>query len=216
MKRVLLVYKRSFIERHRNEPGLLARMSAPERRRMRTVHLNNRRAIQRIQEELRRRDIQFDVVHRDVVDIRDGYDLVITVGGDGTFFRASHAVGATPILGVNSHPDHSLGLHCGADPVTFPRVLTRVLSGRAKVTRLNRLSLEINGRRFPMSVLNDVLFAIPSPAAMSCYTLSIDGGGAERQRSSGVWVSTAAGSTAAIYAAGGRRMPLSSTRVQYL
>ena len=38
----------------------------------------------------------------------------------------------------------------------------------------------------------------------------------ERQRSSGVWVSTAAGSTAGMKSAGGKVLPIDSTKIQYL
>jgi NAD+ kinase len=53
----------------------------------------------------------------------------------------------------------------------------------------------------PRAILNECLFASANPAAMSRYVL-INGDQRESQRSSGVWVSTAAGSTAAIRSAG--------------
>ena len=39
-------------------------------------------------------------------------DLVVTIGGDGTLLAASHAIGDTPILGINSAPDFSVGFFC--------------------------------------------------------------------------------------------------------
>jgi NAD+ kinase len=50
---------------------------------------------------------------------------------------------------------------------------------------------------------------------MTRYRLSVDGR-EEAQRSSGLWIATAAGSTAGIRSAGGRRMPLTSRRIQFL
>ena len=50
---------------------------------------------------------------------------------------------------------------------------------------------------------------------MSSYTLR-SGDVEETQKSSGVWFASAAGSTAAIRSAGGRRLPLRSRRLQYL
>ena len=52
-----------------------------------------------------------------------------------------------------------------------------------------------------------------APAA--CAILDI-GSVSEPQRSSGLWIATAAGSTAAIRAAGGRILPLRSRKLQYL
>ena len=51
------------------------------------------------------------------------------------------------------------------------------------------------------------------PAATSRYILEIDGD-SEEQRSSGVWVGTAAGSTGALRSAGGDVLPFSSTQIE--
>src|SRR5258706_15485788 len=50
---------------------------------------------------------------------------------------------------------------------------------------------------------------------MTSYTLHL-GHVSEPQRSSGLWIATAAGSTAAIRSAGGRMLPLRSRKLQYL
>jgi NAD+ kinase len=63
--------------------------------------------------------------------------------------------------------------------------------------------------------LNDVLICHANPAAMSRYTIRI-GTVCEEHRNSGIWFSSAAGSTGAIFSAGGRRMPLESRQVQYM
>jgi NAD+ kinase len=64
-------------------------------------------------------------------------------------------------------------------------------------------------------VLNDALFAHAHPANTSRYLLTV-GDHTEAQRSSGIWVSTATGSTAAIHSAGGRVLPLRSRKLQYV
>jgi NAD+ kinase len=63
--------------------------------------------------------------------------------------------------------------------------------------------------------LNEALFCHASPAATSRYILNVPSG-EEEQRSSGLWVGPAAGSTAAQRSAGGRVLPLSSTSIQYV
>jgi len=213
---VLLVYKRSFLERRRTELRLAGPIPRSERGRIEAADRENQRTLRHVRDELAARGLRVDMVYRGVLSVRKKYDLVVTVGGDGTFFLASHAVESTPVLGVNSDPDHSLGLHCGADRRTLSRVLDQVLRGTAPVVRLARLAIFVNGRRVRAYAVNDVLFASPNPALMSRYDLSIDGGPAERQRSSGVWFCTASGSTAGTYAAGGRPMPLASRRMQYV
>ena len=63
--------------------------------------------------------------------------------------------------------------------------------------------------------LNDVLFCHECPASTTRYELTV-GDRAEQQMSSGIWVASAAGSTAAIRAAGGRSMPAGSRRIQFV
>jgi len=141
-------------------------------------------------------------------------DLVISVGGDGTLLAASHYVREGAILGVNSAPGDSIGHFCGARGSDFAKTLDAIRSGRIRPRRLARLALRLDGRRLLELALNDVLLAHSIPAATTRYLLR-SGGRAEEHRSSGIWISTAAGSTAGIRSAGGVVMPLSSRRVQF-
>ncbi len=212
--RILVVYKKSFLEQHREDRDTLRRLPAQERSRVIRADIENRHAIHDVYTFLTKRRVKFDVVYRGQLAANPLYDLIVTVGGDGTFLTASHHAQSAPILGINSDPRNSLGVFTCADRRTFQPKLERALEGRLAGTRLNRLSLDVNGERVPELVSNDLLFAHPSPAAMSHYSIAPDGHG-EAQRSSGVWIATAAGSTAGIRAAGGRRMPIASTRIQY-
>ncbi len=157
-------------------------------------------------------------------------DLVVTVGGDGTFIRASHSVdelSTTPLLGVNSSPSSSFGFYTCATSATFGSTLQSVLSGALSPHTLHRMRAYINHQPAAPVVLNEALFSATSPAASSRYILtggtgatpdssSTSGGGHRQfQCSSGVWISTAGGSTAAIHSAGGRIQPLGDTRLQY-
>ena len=153
-----------------------------------------------------------------------GADLVVTVGGDGTLLTASHEVGgATPILGVNSAPDHSVGFFCAARKGRVKAALASALAGTMPKTVVSRMQVELNGVIISRRVLNDALFCHEVPAATSRYILSVIPGGTEgepayeeEQKSSGLWIGPAAGSTAAQRSAGGRILPLASRRVQYV
>jgi NAD+ kinase len=59
------------------------------------------------------------------------------------------------------------------------------------------------------------LFCHAIPAATSRYLVTFDGH-TEEQRSSGVWVCTAAGSTGAARSAGGRVLPFGSAKLQLI
>ena len=151
----------------------------------------------------------------------EDFDLVVTVGGDGTLLTTSHEVGvAVPILGVNSSPEHSIGFFCGARKGTVKRALDAALAGKMRRTVVTRMQVELNGFSLSHRVLNDVLFCHEVPAATSRYILTVRTGEAvtmeEEQKSSGLWIGPAAGSTAAQRSAGGHILPLTSRRIQYV
>jgi NAD+ kinase len=143
-----------------------------------------------------------------------GFDLVLTVGGDGTFLTASHFVRSTPVLGVVSSAA-SVGHFCAAKAQGVGQALDALVCGRLRPIELWRLEVKIGARRARELVLNEILFCHANPAATSRYILRV-GAAREEQKSSGVWISTAAGSTGAIGSAGGRTLRPTSRRIQYL
>lgn len=145
----------------------------------------------------------------------DDFDLVVAVGGDGTVLHVSHSVAKAPILAVNSSPATSVGFFAAATADTFPEVLQQVLDGSYEPVRLSRMEVRVNDRVVATHALNDVLFCNFCPASTTRYALTFTGQ-TEEQLSSGVWVSTAAGSTAANNAAGGRIQRPRSRRLQFI
>lgn len=141
-------------------------------------------------------------------------DLIITVGGDGTALAASHHAGSSPLFCINSVPETSTGFFCRSDPKTFPRNLRQALLGLKKPVSIPRLAVFLNGRRLKPYGLNEILFTSKLPGDTTRYLLQI-GKQKERQKSSGVWVATGAGSTAAIYSAGGKKDSPLAKRLQY-
>jgi NAD+ kinase len=214
MKRVLVVYKKSFLESHAADRTLLGRL--PARQRVRYVRSDgaNRATIQAVVEFLRHK-AKVTLVDRASLARNPRYDLIVTIGGDGTFFAASHHVGSTPVIAVNSDPTNSLGLFACCDRENFSAPLARAIDHELPVLKLNRLSVTINREKVRELVVNDLLFAHRNAAAMSHYEFAAGGPG-EVQRSSGIWIANAGGSTAGIRAAGGTRMPIDSRRIQWL
>lgn len=142
-----------------------------------------------------------------------GARLVISVGGDGTLLTTSHWVTGASLLGINSAPRSSVGHLTLARRATLPRILARIAKGTLAPHPIARLEIEVEGKILPPA-LNDVLVAHEQPAATSRYRLHL-GRRAEDHRSSGLWVSTPAGSTAGIRSAGGQEMPLIVRRLQF-
>ncbi|KAI4390155.1 hypothetical protein MLD38_002297 [Melastoma candidum] len=206
-------------------------------------YLDNRRevhkhAIQFCQDVLRKRPIDWIAVLRNSLaqPIRN-VDLVVTVGGDGTLLQAAHFLDdSIPVLGVNSDPTQtheveefgndfdatrSTGFLCGATVNDFEQVLDSILEGRSSPSELSRLMLRINAQKTLKYALNDILIAHPCPAAVSRFSMRLKRDGMPYSqlvncRSSGLRVSTAAGSTAAMLSAGGFKMPIFSKDLQYM
>jgi len=213
--RVLVVYKKSFLESHGGEKRMLAHLEPADRARLIRADIENRRALRDVVSHLVKLGVRTDAVYRGSLARRRKYDLVVSLGGDGTFFATARYVRDVPILGINSDPANSLGLWTCADRANFPRIIDRALAGRIRGVRLHRLLISVNGKPLREQAFNDVLFAHKNPAAMTRYRLTADGR-TEDQKSSGLWIASAAGSTAGIRSAGGARMPLQSRRFQFL
>jgi len=182
--------------------------------RWRQAHLAHQRTLKQVQHILRALGARLMVLRSPgvVFDASDA-SLVVTVGGDGTLLAASHHVGAIPILGVNSSPVHSVGFFCPAHVGNLDATLQGALQGSLPSVLLSRMQVTVNDRVCSRRVLNEALFCHAIPAATSRYLVTFDGH-TEEQRSSGVWVCTAAGSTGAARSAGGKVLPFGSAKLQ--
>jgi NAD+ kinase len=223
--RVLAVIKRTSYRTFvldRRDPHLqkLLERKDPTVRRLRKAHDDHETTVREVKDALTALGAHTELVEEIRGDVGPSFDLVLTVGGDGTLLTASHAVGpATPLLGVNSAPDSSVGFFCGARKGTVRETLRSAFEGRLKRSELTRMRVDLNGKVLSPRVLNDALVCHASPAATSRYILRIEHAGRvdeEDQRSSGLWIGPAAGSTAAQKSAGGRVLPLTSKRIQYV
>ena len=217
--RVLVVYKKDAYQQYiqeQQDPRLLQllRKGDPDALDMQRAHAVHEESMDRIVHALRQLEVEFELAYRADLKVTKRYHLVVSVGGDGTFLQAARNVRRTPLLGVNSDPQRSEAVFCAATPRTFASLCRHALEGRLPALRLSRLQLSLNGKRLSQRVLNDVLVVHDDPATMSRYRLRI-GGREETQKSSGVWVSTAAGSSSAALAAGGVRLPWGTKRFQY-
>jgi NAD+ kinase len=206
---------RLFVEEAQDERiARLLRKNDPTVRKMRRSHDEHLGTIDEVDRALTALSAKVEWIRRAHAPFDPGHaDLVVTVGGDGTLLAASHRIGSTPILGINSAPHHSVGFFCGAKKGRVAVALARALDGRMRAVKLSRMAVQLNGKPVATRVLNDALFCHPSPAATTRYILRI-GKVVEEQKSSGFWIGPAAGSTAAQRSGGGKILPLSSSDLQ--
>ena len=218
--RALVVYKKSYYELYgyTERAGRFASLQGHRQAIIKAMwhsHEENQRTLAAVQAAFEEVSLPYDCLYRGELTSVAGYDLILSVGGDGTFLEVARYAGDLPILGVNSDPERSTAFFCAANSHTIRPHLEALLAGKLGEVGLARMQVAINERLLPYYALNDLLVAHANPAAMTSYTLDI-GAVSEPQRSSGLWIATAAGSTAAIRAAGGRILPLRSRKLQYL
>ncbi|MBI3323799.1 MAG: NAD(+)/NADH kinase [Candidatus Omnitrophica bacterium] len=207
ISRVLVVYKKSAYQLHvleRRDRHLLGRLRRgdPDALDMRQGHQVHRATLVAVVNSLRRLGVKFDLVYRANLKAGQRYRFIVSVGGDGTLLQASHVVLDAPVLGVNSDPGRSEAVFCAARRENFERLCRQALAGSLPGIEVFRLQMTLNGRCVAPLALNDVLITHSDPATMSRYRLRI-GRRQEDQKSSGLWVATAAGSSSAVRAAGG-------------
>lgn len=218
--RVLVIYKKSAYQiyvRERRHAGMrsLLRGRDPVVTRMLEADREHQKTVAETRACLRALGADAMFRYRADAAVERGVDLIVTVGGDGTLLWAAHRVGAgCPVLAVNSAPGDSVGFFCSAKRETVADALSDALAGKSRSTELTRMDVSVDRELVGARVLNDVLFTHAVPAATTRYTLTHKGVRAQH-KSSGLWVATAAGSTAAIYSAGGKPQPIASERLQF-
>lgn len=220
-KRVALIIKRTTYRKtvlEVTDPlvAKLLRKRDPSVMRMKQSHDDHESTLHEVEDALE--ELGAEIVSRSSprVVVPPRTDLVVTIGGDGTLLAASHLLGDNcPLLGINSAPGNSVGFFCGGEKGSVKKTLSRALKGDLPRTELARMRVELNGKTLHARVLNEALFCHASPAATSRYILTLEAG-EEDQRSSGLWIGPAAGSTAAQRSAGGKVLPLSSQKIQYV
>ncbi len=221
LSKVLIVFKKTTLQlqaQEFKEPRFLKLLEEGHASvaKVKSAHDQHVDTLETITKELETRGIKYDSCHRAELDEKSrNCDLLITVGGDGTFLDASHSLKQTPIIGVNSAPGSSFGHFCIANKDSFAKHLDEVLSGTRSPEKLLRLELTVNGKVLKERVLNEVLISHSNPAGTSRYIIKIDEQ-EEEQRSSGLWVGPPAGSTGAIKSAGGQILNITDHKWQFV
>lgn len=228
MAQVVVVTKTSAWEWHgptyeeQFEEGLL---SPKDYRRIRDAHDEHYATVEKVREQFDHAKINYRMVNVDdqAWSLDSDTTVIVTLGGDGTLLSASHRVvgnESVTLFGVRSSGT-SVGYLCAGGPERINELVTSIQSNQFHVLNACRLIADIYGGEGDVIVrstppaLNDFLYSNANPAATTRYRLSL-GDRQEEHKSSGMWLSTAFGSTAGIYAAGGVVQPKDDTNFQYV
>jgi len=219
-KKVLLVHKKSaysiyFMERKiklaKGEKTDLQK----EIKRFKKAHDQHYASLKEAECILNKHGIEYTKLSRDQKINYSRFDLIITLGGDGTFLEVSRNIKEQVIIGVNSAPNFSIGKLCVGNMKNFEQIIQHIGQQKFSIIHWPRLRLNLEGHVRPIDCVNEILICHSNPAAMSRYYLKI-GNVKEEQRDSGLWIATSAGSTGAIKSAGGRSLVAGAKIMQYM
>ena len=144
-----------------------------------------------------------DALHREL----PGTDVLVVLGGDGTFLRAAHAVieDDVPLLGINVG---KVGFLSKVEANDIEPVLAKLVDGRYEIEprmalegRILRGGTQSSGER--LLALNDVVVARGSLARVVRLDTSIDGTHLASFIADGLVVASPTGSTGYSFSAGG-------------
>ncbi|TNE52445.1 MAG: hypothetical protein EP343_00260 [Deltaproteobacteria bacterium] len=218
---VQVVYKKSAYDIHvqkHKDPVILSLIEAndPSIQWMLQAHEENQQALQLVREKLKARGVKVRLSYRAKKECWDSADLVLAVGGDGTLLEAARMIrDRTPLMGLHSTPTASVGYLCAAHVRQIDTMLDAYMENRLPAYTVPRIQVRCNGEPIGPPALNDVLLASPSPAAtLACHLQWNEQ--EEHQRSSGIWLATGVGSTAAILSAGGQVQAMESQELQFV
>lgn len=145
------------------------------------------------------------VEYRSLEEVGKGIDLLIVLGGDGTFLQGVRLIAPqpVPIIGINLG---RLGFLTEIPIEDVPEIFQFLTKGQLQVRARTLLTAEIHtskGTRTSHDVLNDVVIGKTVMARIIDLIVHIDGEEITRLRADGLIISTPTGSTAYSMAAGG-------------
>lgn len=214
--KTLLVFKKTLHELYQDRHKHFYRKLAKDREFcscLARTHTIYKKSLALVEHALRKRHIPYEKVYRKDL-AKTQADLVICVGGDGTFIEAAHRVDATLLL-VNANPKDSQAFYSCCTAGAFGKILDQYLSGKLHVTLIPRLKLVKDNKIIAEHPMNDILFAHEHPARITRYDLTVRGK-TEEHKSSGIWIAPPGGTTAAIRSAGGKVLPITARKFEFV
>ena len=150
-------------------------------------------------------DLHLNIPSAELFDGDDFYaDMVISIGGDGTFLKAASRVGKKdiPILGINTG---RLGFLADISPEEMENTFEEIYNNRYKVEERSVLQLKCDDEQLMKSpyALNEIAVLKRDSSSMISIHAAINGAPLTTYQADGLVVSTPTGSTAYSLAAGG-------------
>lgn len=150
-------------------------------------------------------DLHLNIPSAELFDGDDFYaDMVISIGGDGTFLKAASRMGKKniPILGINTG---RLGFLADVSPEEMEETFDEIYDNHYKVEERSVLQLRCNDERLMKSpyALNEIAVLKRDSSSMISIHASINGAPLTTYQADGLVVATPTGSTAYSLSVGG-------------
>ena len=173
-------------------------------------------SLETVKKILNKYKINFGIANRDKLSEKQfkNKDIVIAVGGDGTFLRAAHFIDKQLILGVNADVKNKEGFFMKADKNNFEKKFKKIKNKKFKIAKLPRLEACINSKKIETFALNEFFIGARKSYHAAKYVVQVDGR-KERQKSSGILVTTPTGSYAWAKSCCRKTLPLNSKSYQF-
>ena len=184
------------------------------------AHDEHYECLDEVRKQLNQLSIPFVEIQRGDMRPTGDFKAIISVGGDGTLLSASHSVDSdTPIIGIRSSQS-SVGYLCAGGIKEVEDIFKAHLSGSLRFQDRHRIKAKVfkaedRSEISTFPVLNDFLYTNANPASTTRYRVTFNGK-TEAHKSSGLWIATATGCTAAISAAGGQLLEVTDDRLQFV
>ncbi|MCZ6613381.1 MAG: NAD(+)/NADH kinase [Thaumarchaeota archaeon] len=123
--------------------------------------------------------------------MKGSYDLLVTVGGDGTILRVFRMLGNTPVLALNVG---AKGVLAEIEPEEISFAVGELREKRYEIDKRMRLSVKIGDQDYP-PVLNEVFTTRKSLFVTPLYTIDCKRSLSISSRMDGLILSTPTGST---------------------
>lgn len=150
-------------------------------------------------------DLHLNIPSAELFDDDDFHaDMVISIGGDGTFLKAASRVGnkGIPILGINTG---RLGFLADVSPAEMEETLDEIYNNHYKVEERSVLQLKCNDKHLMKSpyALNEIAVLKRDSSSMISIHTAINGAPLTSYQADGLVISTPTGSTAYSLSVGG-------------
>ncbi|MBN1175352.1 NAD(+)/NADH kinase [Candidatus Woesearchaeota archaeon] len=209
-EKILCVIKTTSYEHYESKKDVFKRFDEKRRTALEVSHQKQKRLEKKFKDLSK--ELDFPITYTSDSNMEnysdDDFDLIITLGGDGTFLNAAQYFKKSLLFGINSDADldpaaGSIGALTSATENNLKESLLRLKNNDYIIETWKRLYAKINGKELPNLATNDIYFGALEAYKTSSFEIYWDKKIEVFKGCSGIVFSTGMGSTSWYKNAGG-------------